>query len=185
MNSVTTTFAYRGDGLRNSRTTGGTTTTFTWDIAGGLPVVLDDGAKYVYGAGLVSQVSGANTYYYLADGLGSTMKTVDATGTVVNGYTWRTAPDGPPVIGGDALTSALTPRVEIDGHSPCQPRPRNLLVVPRHARCHRAAFVATGRAECLRLAIERKPGRRCRQRGRCPGWARRGGKGWRRCGREG
>ena len=30
----------------------------------------------------------ANTYYYLSDGLGSTMKTVDATGTVVNGYTY-------------------------------------------------------------------------------------------------
>ena len=44
------------------RTMGGVTTTFTWDIAGGLPVVLDDGARYVYGAGLVSQVSGANTY---------------------------------------------------------------------------------------------------------------------------
>ena len=88
VNSVTTTFAYRGDGLRNSRTTGGNTTTFTWDIAGGLPVVLDDGARYVYGAGLVSQVSGVNTYYYMADGLGSTMKTVDATGTVVNGYTY-------------------------------------------------------------------------------------------------
>ena len=83
-----TTFAYRGDGLRNSRTMRGVTTTFTWDIAGGLPVVLDDGAQYVYGAGLVSQVSGANTYYYLADGLGSTMKTVDATGAVVNGYTY-------------------------------------------------------------------------------------------------
>ena len=87
VNSTTTTFAYRGDGLRNSRTMGGVTTTFR-DIAGGLPVVLDDGARYVYGAGLVSQVSGANTYYYLADGLGSTMKTVDARGKVVNGYTY-------------------------------------------------------------------------------------------------
>ena len=64
------------------------TKTFTWDVAGGLPVVLDDGSKYVYGAGLISQTSGANTYYYLSDGLGSTMKTVDATGTVVNGYTY-------------------------------------------------------------------------------------------------
>ena len=53
------TVAYRGNGLRNSRT-----------------------------AGLISQTSGANTYYYLSDGLGSTMKTVDATGTVVNGYTY-------------------------------------------------------------------------------------------------
>jgi RHS repeat-associated protein len=88
MNSVTTTFAYRGDGLRDSRTTGANTTTFTWDIAAGLPVVIDDGARYVYGAGLEAQVSGSNTYYYLADGLGSTMKTVDASGNVVNSYTY-------------------------------------------------------------------------------------------------
>ena len=52
MSSVTTTFAYHGDGLRDSRTTGGNTTTFTWDVAGGLPVVLDDGNQYLYGAGL-------------------------------------------------------------------------------------------------------------------------------------
>jgi hypothetical protein len=45
----------RGDGLRNSRTVGGGgTVTFTWDIASGLPVVLDDGNQYVYSAGLVS-----------------------------------------------------------------------------------------------------------------------------------
>src|SRR5205823_10998307 len=73
VSGTTTTFAYRGDGLRDSRTTGGATTTFTWDVASGLPVVLDDGSQYVYGAsGLVSQTGGGNTYYYLADGLGST-----------------------------------------------------------------------------------------------------------------
>ena len=48
--------------------------------------MLDDGSQYVYGDGLVSQVSGASTYYYLADGLGSTMATTDASGAVVNGY---------------------------------------------------------------------------------------------------
>jgi RHS repeat-associated protein len=88
VNSVTTTFAYRGDGLRHSRTTGANTTTFTWDIAAGLPVVIDDGAQYVYGAGLESQTNGANTYYYLADGLGSTMAIVDDTGTVQKSYTY-------------------------------------------------------------------------------------------------
>jgi RHS repeat-associated protein len=51
-------------------------------------VILDDGAQYIYGAGLVAQISGANTYYYLADGLGSTMKTVDNSGAVVNAYTY-------------------------------------------------------------------------------------------------
>ncbi|MGE0598407.1 MAG: hypothetical protein AB7J35_01105 [Dehalococcoidia bacterium] len=62
VNSVTTTFAYRGDGLRDSRTVGMATTTFTWDIAGGLPVVLDDGNQYVYGAGLAGmKQSGAAT----------------------------------------------------------------------------------------------------------------------------
>jgi RHS repeat-associated protein len=88
VNSVTTTFAYRGDGLRNSRTVGGNTTTFTWDIAAGLPVVLDDGNQYVYGAGLVSQKQGGNWYYYLADGLGSTMAVVNASGTVQDSYTY-------------------------------------------------------------------------------------------------
>jgi RHS repeat-associated protein len=86
VNSVTTTFAYRGDGLRNSKTTGGNTTTFTWDVAAGLPVVLDDGNQYLYGAGLVAQKQSGNWYYYLSDGLGSTMKTVDSSGNVVNAY---------------------------------------------------------------------------------------------------
>ncbi len=38
VDSATTTFAYRGDGLRDSRTFDSNTTTFTWDIAAGLPV---------------------------------------------------------------------------------------------------------------------------------------------------
>ncbi|MGH9252004.1 MAG: RHS repeat domain-containing protein, partial [Acidimicrobiales bacterium] len=88
VNSVTTTFAYRGDGLRDSRTTGMTTVGFTWDIAAGLPVVIDDGNRYVYGAGLEAQVSGSDTYYFLADGLGSTMAMVDSTGTVQKSYTY-------------------------------------------------------------------------------------------------
>ena len=75
---MTTTFAYRGDGLRDSRTTGGNTTTFTWDVAGGLPVVLDDGNQYLYGAGLTAMKQSGSWYYYLADGLGSTMAVVDA-----------------------------------------------------------------------------------------------------------
>jgi len=81
-------YAYRGDGLRDSATTGGTTRTFSWDVNAGLPVILDDGSQYIYGAGLVAQISGANTYYYLADGLGSTMATTDASGAIVNSYTY-------------------------------------------------------------------------------------------------
>ena len=88
MSSVTTTFAYRGDGLRDSRTTGGNTTTFTWDVAGGLPVVLDDGNQYLYGAGLTAMKQSGSWYYYLADGLGSTMAAVDASGAVQDSYTY-------------------------------------------------------------------------------------------------
>ncbi|MBI5947479.1 MAG: RHS repeat-associated core domain-containing protein [Chloroflexi bacterium] len=88
VNSVTTTFAYRGDGLRNSRTTGGNTTTFTWDINAGLPVVLDDGNQYLYGAGLEAQKQSGSWYYYLEDGLGSTMAIVDASGAVQDSYTY-------------------------------------------------------------------------------------------------
>ncbi len=85
---VTTTFAYRGDGLRHSKTTSGNTTTFTWDVNAGLPVVLDDGNQYVYGAGLEAMVTAGGTYYYLADGLGSTMAMVDTSGTVQKSYTY-------------------------------------------------------------------------------------------------
>jgi RHS repeat-associated protein len=89
VNSVTTTFVYRGDGLRDSRAvSGGATTTFTWDIASGLPVVLDDGNQYVYGAGLTSMKQGGNWYYYLADGLGSTMAVVDSSGASQRSYTY-------------------------------------------------------------------------------------------------
>jgi len=82
------TYSYRGDGLRNSATTGGATTTFTWDINAGLPVILDDGSQYIYGNGLIAQVAGANTSYYLSDGLGSVLATTDASGNVVNTYTY-------------------------------------------------------------------------------------------------
>ncbi len=89
VNSVTTTFAYRGDGLRDSRTVGMATTQFTWDIAGGLPVVLDDGPSregYVYGAGLAGMKQSRSWFYYLADGLGSTMAIVDASGNSQKSY---------------------------------------------------------------------------------------------------
>ena len=47
VDSATTTFAYpsgyrKDDSLRDSRTFDSNTTTFTWDVAVGLPVVIDD-----------------------------------------------------------------------------------------------------------------------------------------------
>ena len=86
-----TTYTYSGDGLRRTATTGGTTTTYTWDVNRSLPQVLDDGtSQYVYGLGgtPIAQVSATGTVYYLADGLGSTMATTDASGSVVNTYTY-------------------------------------------------------------------------------------------------
>jgi RHS repeat-associated protein len=108
VNSTTTTFAYRGDGLRHTKTIGGVSTTFTWDIAAGLPVVLDDGAQYVYGAGLASQKQGGNWYYYLADGLGSTMAIVNASGTVQNSYTYD-------VYGKPTVTGSLSNEFDFAG----------------------------------------------------------------------
>ncbi|MBE7519742.1 MAG: hypothetical protein HS107_10925 [Thermoflexaceae bacterium] len=64
------------------------TTTFTWNINAGLPVVLDDGNRYLYGAGLESMLTATATYYYLADGLGSTMAMVDSAGTVQKSYSY-------------------------------------------------------------------------------------------------
>jgi RHS repeat-associated protein len=79
-------YAYRGDGLRHSKTVAGATTTYTWDVFAALPVVLQDGATtYVYGLGgrLVSQTDAAGTQtYVLADGLGSTVALTDGTGTI-------------------------------------------------------------------------------------------------------
>jgi RHS repeat-associated protein len=80
---VTASYSYNGVGLRVSKAVGGTTTRFTWDVLG-LPVVLSDGNEYVWGAGLIGQVTtGATATYAHADGLGSVRVLTDATGTVV------------------------------------------------------------------------------------------------------
>ncbi|MCL4464729.1 MAG: malectin domain-containing carbohydrate-binding protein [Chloroflexi bacterium] len=86
--SLSNTYSYRGDGLRGGKTEGGSTTTYTWDLNAGLPVVLRDGANtYVYGLGLISQTDDlGNQTYFLGDGLGSTRALTDAAGEVVATY---------------------------------------------------------------------------------------------------
>ncbi|HLZ71272.1 MAG TPA: RHS repeat-associated core domain-containing protein [Dehalococcoidia bacterium] len=79
---------YNGDGLRQSRTAGGNTKSFVWDVGNTLPVLLDDGSQYVYGLGLISRVIGNQTYYYLTDGLGSTLAVVDSAGTLQQSYAY-------------------------------------------------------------------------------------------------
>ena len=108
VNAVTSTYTYRGDGLRDSRTVGMTTTTFTWDVNAGLPVVLDDGSQYLYGAGLSAMKQSGNWFYYLADGLGSTMAIVDANGDVENGYTYD-------VYGEPTITGSLANEFDFAG----------------------------------------------------------------------
>ena len=87
VNSVTTNFVHRGNGLRDSRAVSGeATTTFTWTSS--LPVVLDDGNQHVYGAGLTSMQQSGSWYHYLADGLGSAMAVVDSSGNSQKSYTY-------------------------------------------------------------------------------------------------
>jgi RHS repeat-associated protein len=83
----TSTYAYNGDGLRMSRTAGGATTNYVWDVAAGLPVVLQDGTNtYVYGLDLIASVTGTTPTYYLYDGLGSTSELANSGGTVTDTY---------------------------------------------------------------------------------------------------
>ena len=91
--SNASTNTYNGDGLRMSRTASGVTTNYTWDVASGLPSVLEDGTnRYVYGLDLISatNASGAQTYF-LYDGLGSTTELVNGTnGSTLASYRYDT-----------------------------------------------------------------------------------------------
>ena len=83
------TYAYDGDGVRVGQTIGSSTTTYTHDVALGLPVVLDDGArKYVWGLGLAYAVTAAGgaVDVYHTDGLGSIRALTDASGTITQTY---------------------------------------------------------------------------------------------------
>jgi RHS repeat-associated protein len=84
------------------------TTSFTWDINAGLPVVLDDGAQYLYGAGLEAMKQSGNWFYYLADGLGSTMAIVNASGSVQNSYAYD-------VYGKPTVTGSLSNEFDFAG----------------------------------------------------------------------
>jgi RHS repeat-associated protein len=86
--SITTTlvYTYNGDGLRVARSDGSQNTTYAWDLASGLPQVLNDGdTLYVPGVG---QWDGDEWTYNLADGLGSVRQVVDAGGCIVRRYTY-------------------------------------------------------------------------------------------------
>jgi RHS repeat-associated protein len=87
--STTASYAYNGERLRMSSTVGANTTSYVWDVAAGLPVVLQDGTNtYVYGLGLISTYDGTNMTYRLTDGLGSTINLCDASGNVLVTYAY-------------------------------------------------------------------------------------------------
>ena len=82
-------YAYNGDGLRMSRSIGGTAVSYTWDVNLPLPVILQDsqGNSYVYGLDLISRTDSAGVQeYYLYDGLGSTTHLADGSGNVMATY---------------------------------------------------------------------------------------------------
>jgi hypothetical protein len=72
-------------------TASGQTRNYTWDVASGLPVVLQDGTNtYVHGLDLISatdDASGDQTYH-LYDGLGSTSDLTDDSGNGVDAYSY-------------------------------------------------------------------------------------------------
>ncbi|MEW6155760.1 MAG: RHS repeat-associated core domain-containing protein [Actinomycetota bacterium] len=86
------TYAYRGDGLRTSKTVAGQTRPFSWDESGPVPLVLSDGAlRFVYGPGgrPLYQLDAANVPTYLhQDQLGYTRQLTSATGEVVATFTY-------------------------------------------------------------------------------------------------
>ena len=83
------TYAYNGDGLRTSKTVSGTAEAFTWDVAQGLPLIVQDGTtSYMTGPGglPLEQITGATVHYYHSDQLGSVRALTDAAGTVQQTY---------------------------------------------------------------------------------------------------
>jgi RHS repeat-associated protein len=84
-------YTYNGDGLRMSKTVGAVTTPFTWDVASGLPSVLEDGTNaYVYGPGglPLEQVGSDTALWFHHDQLGSTRLLTNPAGQVVATYAY-------------------------------------------------------------------------------------------------
>ena len=97
--TLTSQYAYNGDGVRTSKTVGGDTTQYALDLAATLPVVISDTeAVYVYGLDILAQQQ-AEMLYYMHDGLGSVRQLVESGGQVETNYAYD--PFGVPVVGGE------------------------------------------------------------------------------------
>ena len=88
---TTATYAYDGDSLRMSKTVNGTTTAFTWDQSGAIPLLISGGTtNYVYGPGgqPLEQIDGTTVTYLYQDQQGSTRLLTDSTGAIVGSYSY-------------------------------------------------------------------------------------------------
>jgi YD repeat-containing protein len=85
-------YGYDGDGLRQSKTVGSSTTNQLWDLAEGMPLLVQDGTtRYITGPGglPIEQVDGSNNVlYYYQDQLGSTRGLLDGSGNTQATYTF-------------------------------------------------------------------------------------------------
>ena len=95
--ATSATYSYDGTGLRTSKTVNGTTTTYTWDKSGSLPLLVAETTggnttRYIYGPGGLPiedvQPNGTTTRYYHHDQLGGTRLLTDSSGTVVSTTTF-------------------------------------------------------------------------------------------------
>jgi RHS repeat-associated protein len=108
------TYAYDGSGLRQSKAVSGTTTHFTWDESGGLPMLLQEKAgstvtSYLYGPGglPVEQIVGSTTTYLHHDQIGSTRLITDSAGATGTATTLTFDPYGNSVSTSGSLTTNL------------------------------------------------------------------------------
>lgn len=89
-------YAYNGDGLRVSKALGGAARSFTWDVSGGLPLLIKDGTtSIIYGPNglpLEQVAADGTTQWFFHDQLGSTRALTNAAGAV--GGTWTYDPYG-------------------------------------------------------------------------------------------
>jgi RHS repeat-associated protein len=87
---VTSSSVYYGSGVRRSHTVAGVTTTYTYDVASSLPLVLQDGTStLVYGLDLIASTDASgNQIYFSYDGLGSTTDLTNGAGAVTDTYSY-------------------------------------------------------------------------------------------------
>lgn len=91
--ATSATYEYDGDGVRLAKTVDGTTTAFTWDEAGGMPLLVAARTeRFVHGplGEPLLRVDGTGRTYVHQDHLGSTRLLTDAAGAVVGTYTYGT-----------------------------------------------------------------------------------------------